>query len=145
MNTLFKMLIIFLGLSLLAPFFMILSGYEFGSVSYWRNHGYFLLVLLTFFPRLTLLFSSIPFGGFFWWIGWLFAPRILVAVLATLGYWQTNPFLVTVAWFVAWGGESTEKYFVRRRVVFHKTSHKMGTTNKALKDDDVIDVEAHDC
>ena len=38
-------------------------GLPFGSGNYWDLHGVFLLGFLTFFPRLALLFSSIPFGG----------------------------------------------------------------------------------
>lgn len=47
-----------------------------------------------------------------WWVAWLFAPRFLVAFLATIGYWQTNPVLVMIAWFVAFSGETSEKTFV---------------------------------
>ncbi len=90
-------------------------GVEFGRFNYWDIHGPFLLVFLTFFPRLTLLFSSIPFGGLFWWLGFIFCPRYLVASLATLNYWHSNPILVTVAWFVALGGETSEKYVIQRQ------------------------------
>jgi len=62
-----------------------------------------------FFPRLTLLFSSVAFGGLFWWLGFIFAPRLLVAILATTAYWQTNTVLVVLTWIWAVGGESAEK------------------------------------
>jgi hypothetical protein len=65
-----------------------------------------------FFPRLTLLFSSVPFGGLLWWLGWIFAPRLLVAILATTNYWQTNTVLCVLAWFWALSGESIEKTIV---------------------------------
>jgi len=102
--------------------------------NYWNYHGAFLLVFLTLFPRLTLLFSSIPFGGFFWWLGFVFCPRYLVALLATFNYWNANPFLVTLAWFVVIGGEGTEKYYIRRQVYY--------SSGNQLRDDDVIDVKA---
>jgi hypothetical protein len=89
---------------------------EFGTVSYWSRHGVLLLFFLSMFPRLTLLLSSIPFGGLWWWLGFIFVPRYLIAMLATINYGFTNPLLVTVAWVFALAGESTEKYVVQRRV-----------------------------
>ena len=88
---------------------------EFGKLDFWQRHGLFFLAAITFFPRLTLLFSSIPFGGILWWISFVFCPRILVGVLATVTYWHTNPLLVLVAWLVALSGETTEKYVVHQR------------------------------
>lgn len=82
---------------------------QFGATDFFQKHGIFFLVFITFFPRLTLLFSSVPFGGFFWWLGFFFMPRLLVAILATMAYGHTNPFLVGVAWFIALTGEILEK------------------------------------
>lgn len=90
-----------------------------GEVNYWESRGIFFLFFITLFPRLTLLFSSVAFGGLFWWLGFFFAPRILVAVLATLAYWQTNPVLVTMAWLIALGGETNEKFWATR-VYIHR-------------------------
>jgi hypothetical protein len=132
-----------------------LGKIQFGLVNYWNKHGVFLLIFLTIFPRLTLLFSSIPFGGFFWWMGLLFVPRVLVAILATLGYFKTNPFLVTMSWLIALGGEFFEKYGLgRNRSRFHFQIFQMGshsrssdsydsTTSNAttLKHDNVIEAE----
>ena len=78
-------------------------------MDFWSNHGVLFILFMFFFPRLTLLFSSVPFGGLFWWLGFIFAPRLLVAVLATTAYWQTNPILVTLTWFWALSGETFEK------------------------------------
>lgn len=45
----------------------------------------------------------------------MITPRFLIAYLATVAYWQTNPILVVIAWLVALGGESSEKTaFIRR-------------------------------
>ncbi len=88
---------------------------KFGIENYWDNHGVWFLIFITMFPRLTLLFSSVPFGGFFWWLGFFFAPRILVAILATVSYWEQNPVLVVISWLMAIGGESGEKVVVRNR------------------------------
>jgi hypothetical protein len=41
---------------------------------------------------------------------------------------------VTIAWFIAISGESTEKYYIKRRVYYKKTRRPI--------DEDVIDVEA---
>ncbi len=83
--------------------------------NFWHAHGLLFLVFITLFPRLTLLFSSVATGGWLWWLGWLAAPRLLVAILATTAYWHTNPVLVVIAWFVAFSGESAEKATVLRR------------------------------
>jgi hypothetical protein len=82
---------------------------EAGTTDFFEKHNFLFLVFIAFFPRLTLLFSSVPFGGFFWWLGFFFMPRLLVAVLATVAYGHTNPLLVGVAWFVALTGEVMEK------------------------------------
>ena len=87
-------------------------GMEFGRTDFWSHHGILFLVLIAFFPRLTLIFSDVATGGIFWWLGWFFAPRILVAALATVTYWNQNPLLVGAAWVVALGGESSEKFAV---------------------------------
>ena len=78
-------------------------------MNFWDVHGLLFLICMFFFPRLTLLFSSVPIGGIFWWLGWVFAPRLLVAILATTAYWHTNMILVIMTWFWALGGESAEK------------------------------------
>jgi hypothetical protein len=91
-------------------------GITFGNQDYWDVHGLWFLVFITAFPRLTMLFSSVASGGILWWLSWLFAPRLLAAFLATVAYWNTNKALVVIAWLVAWGGESGEKYVVTRQV-----------------------------
>ncbi|MGH8307014.1 MAG: hypothetical protein ACRER0_01940 [Gammaproteobacteria bacterium] len=84
--------------------------------SFWLHHGLWFIVFMCFFPRLTLLFSSVPFGGLFWWLGWIFTPRLLVAILATYNYGHTNLVLVVLAWIWAFAGEGTEKTVVVRTV-----------------------------
>jgi len=85
-------------------------GMQFGTVNYWDKRGIFFLFFITIFPRLTLLFSSVATGGFVWWLGFVFAPRILVASLATVAYFHTNPVLVVISWMIAVGGEVFEKW-----------------------------------
>ncbi len=101
---------------------------------FWDHHGIFFLIFITFFPRLTLLFSSVPFGGLFWWFGFVIAPRILVAILATVTYFSSNPVLVIIAWVVALSGESGEKYYVKNRVRTSGFTRRGPATNA-----DVID------
>ena len=52
----------------------------------------------------------------FFWLGWFFAPRVTVAVLATSVYWNTNLLLCVVTWFWALGGEGTEKRVMKKRI-----------------------------
>lgn len=82
--------------------------------SFWLHHGLWFILFMCFFPRLTLLFSSVPFGGLLWWLGWIFAPRLLVAILATYNYGHTNLILCVLAWIWALAGEGTEKTVVVR-------------------------------
>lgn len=87
---------------------------EFGNVDFFKKHGFFFLFFITLFPRLTLLISSVSTGGFLWWLGFIFCPRILVATLATVSYFNTNPLLVVISWIVAIGGETFEKWGLGR-------------------------------
>lgn len=123
--------------------------FPFGQTNFFEKHGFFFLFFITFFPRLTLLFSSVASGGFLWWLSWLFFPRVLVATLATFAYFQTNPILVTISWLVAFGGESFEKRtLTRSRVVVRNFNDLRGfrgrpqhNQNKNINNGDVIDVE----
>ena len=83
-------------------------------MNFWDVHGILFIVFMFFFPRLTLLFSSVMFGGILWWLGWLFAPRLLVAILATTAYWHTNTVLVVFTWIWTVGLESGEKTVIHR-------------------------------
>src|ERR1035437_9053 len=59
-------------------------------VNFWDVHGLGFVICMFFFPRLTLFFATV-WGGFLWWLGLIFVPRLMVAILATLTYWTTNP------------------------------------------------------
>ena len=78
--------------------------------NFWTYHTIFLLLGFTFFPRLSLLFCNIP-GSFFFWLGWLILPRIVIAFNATIYYFDSNPILVILSWIIALGGESAEKKY----------------------------------
>eukprot|EP01006_Ploeotia_vitrea_P059896 TRINITY_DN74967_c0_g1_i1.p1 TRINITY_DN74967_c0_g1~~TRINITY_DN74967_c0_g1_i1.p1 ORF type:complete len:108 (+),score=4.22 TRINITY_DN74967_c0_g1_i1:45-326(+) len=82
--------------------------HELVFVDFWTVHGCWFILFMFFFPRLTLLFAC-TWGGFFWWVGLIFVPRLMVAILATTAYWHTNTFLVVLAWFWALGLERKEK------------------------------------
>jgi len=86
-------------------------------INFWDAHGWFFILFLALFPRLTMLFTGICFavGGPLFWIGWILAPRLTVAILATCTYWDTNPVLCVFTWLWAIGGEGGEKK------VCHKT------------------------
>ncbi len=84
-------------------------------MNFWQVHGWIFVVCMFFFPRLTLFFGGIASGGLWWWIGFIFAPRLLVAILATTAYWHTNTVLVIITWFWAISGEGTEKKVISNR------------------------------
>ena len=124
---------------------------DFGTINFWDRHNIFFLIFIAIFPRLTLLFSSVAFGGFVWWLGFFFCPRILIASLATVAYFQTNPILVVMSWLIAIGGEVFEKWGIgkgRFRVqTFHSRSGPFPSPDQEVKshtvlgDGDVIEAE----
>ena len=121
MKTLFKIIIIFLVISVASTVLYNYTDIDFGKIDFFSKHGWIFLFSIAVFPRLTLFVSgfivgSIEFGGLLWWLGFFFAPRILVATLATVAYWRTNPLLVVFAWLIALGGESSEKLVLTRRM-----------------------------
>ncbi|MFA6236672.1 MAG: hypothetical protein WC635_05030 [Bacteriovorax sp.] len=135
MKSIFKIIIIFLVLSMATTILYNFTDLSFGNIDFFTKHGWFFLFSVALFPRLTLLVSglfvgSIEFGGFIWWLGFLFAPRVLVAALATVTYWHTNPILVVIAWLIALGGESSEKFAISRKIrtTPHKYNRFEGTT-----------------
>lgn len=143
-----QLLVLFLAITGAASLLVSSGNVEFGKIDYWNNHGVFLLFFLTLFPRLTLFCSSIPFGGLLWWLGFFFAPRLLVACLATAAYWQTNPFLVVVAWFIAISGESAEKWGFNQRFHVNIGGRSFGNASSQQRprphstvNDNVVDAE----
>jgi hypothetical protein len=88
-------------------------------MNFWEIHSIIFVIFLFFFPRLTMLLTGICFAwsGILFWLGWLFAPRLTVAILATTVYWHTNPVMCIFAWGWAFAGEWFEKdrtvYFTR--------------------------------
>ena len=88
--------------------------------NFWSHHSIFLLIGLTFFPRVSLLlFCNIPYDFLltnkililFHWLGWFFLPRIVISIYATIYYLDTNIILVFLSWFIALSGESAEKSY----------------------------------
>ncbi len=126
---------------------------EFGQVNFFQKHGVFFLFFITLLPRVTLLLSSVATGGFLWWLGFFFCPRILVASLATVAYFHTNPVLVTFSWIIALGGETMEKAGLgngKRRFVFRTYRHGQSPADPGpsapprhttLGNEDVIEAE----
>lgn len=121
MKTLFKIALIFLAITGAMTLLYNYTDVQLGTIDYFNKHGWIFLFSVALFPRFTLLVSgllvgSIEFGGILWWLGFFFAPRILVACLATVAYWNTNPILVIVSWLIALGGESSEKFVITNRI-----------------------------
>ncbi len=126
LRTFLRAVLVFFAVTGAIVVFQTLFGLSpgFGTVDYWSMHGILFLIAISLFPRLTLLFSNVASGGLFWWLGWFFAPRLLVAFLATISYWRTNPILVIISWLIALGGESSEKYTVLRSSRFGSPTRK---------------------
>ena len=78
---------------------------------FWDVHGWLFVLCMCFFPRLTMLFGTAATAGFgvLGWLGWIFMPRLTVAIIATGLYWDSNPVLIVFTWVWALGGESAEK------------------------------------
>lgn len=77
------------------------------TMDFFDQHTVIALIGLALLPRITLLVASFATGGLLWWLGWVFTPHILVAILS-LRYWDTNPVLVVIAWIFALLGTSGE-------------------------------------
>lgn len=122
---------------------------NFGTTDFFQKHGFLFLIFITIFPRLTLIFSSVATGGFVWWLAFFFCPRVLVATLATVTYFHTNPVLVVISWLVALGGEVAEKWGIggrRNRFVFrtYNTSspfEQQAAPKNEIQNGDVIEAE----
>ena len=84
------------------------------DINFWDIHGWGFIFCMFLFPRLTMLFATV-WGGFWWWFGWLLAPRLTVAILATMYFGSSNIVLVVFTWIWAFGGESSEKSYVRKK------------------------------
>lgn len=146
----FKAVAVFFILLVATSVMMDTLNTEFGQVNFFQKHGFFFLIFITIFPRLTLLFSSVATGGFFWWVGFIICPRILVASLATVSYFHTNPILVVMSWIIALGGETAEKMGIgggKKRFVFRTFStgpghyQEPGHERPVIQDGDVIEAE----
>jgi len=83
-------------------------------MDFWDIHGILFCICIFCFPRLTMLFAT-TWGGLLWWLGLIFAPRITVAILGTIYYWDTNPILIVFVWFWAICLEATEKKQLKRK------------------------------
>ncbi|MDO8676741.1 MAG: hypothetical protein Q7K16_03815 [Candidatus Azambacteria bacterium] len=86
-------------------------------MDFWQVHGWLFLILITLFPRLMMLLAVTTPFGWLAWLGWIFTPSLLVAILATTYYWHTNPVLCVIAWLFAFGkfGETSHTVNSRRQ------------------------------
>ena len=83
---------------------------------FFTHHSFFQLLGWVMFPRLMFWFFSVITGGFWFWVGVFFVPRIMVAFWATTYYWDTNPALCVIAWIIALTGESAEKSVGKKKI-----------------------------
>jgi len=84
-------------------------------MNFWDTHSILFIICMMFFPRLTMLFGTAFGGGFLYWLGWVFAPRLTVAIIATMLYADTNIVLIVFTWLWALGGETAEKSLVKSK------------------------------
>ena len=95
-------------------------------MDFWSVHGVWFIVFMFLFPRLTMLFMGICFMPFahpvLFFFGWLLTPRLVIAILATSVYWDTNPVLCVLAWMNAFfvGNASNEVTADRARNSRHR-------------------------
>ena len=132
-----RFILIFISLILAVAALTYLQTIELKHLDFFKEHGKYSIMLLaglTLFPRLTLILSSIPSGGLFWWLALIFCPRYLIAILATFNYFYENPLLVTMSWFLAIGGESSEKYFIHRQYRFRTYGPSRNDEDHRIKD-----------
>jgi uncharacterized protein YqcC (DUF446 family) len=61
-----------------------------------------------------MLFATAHPVGLLQWLGWLFVPRFVAAILATSYFWDTNPVLCILTWLVALGRGSASAETARR-------------------------------
>lgn len=136
---------LFVVLTILSGLMVTMFNVEFGTANFFDHHGIFFLIFIALVPRLTLLFSSVPFGGLLWWAGFFFCPRFLVASLATVNYFKSNPVLVILAWLIAIGGETWEKYTIgKRRVVVNLKGFDTGVNWPRESDTQTVNKKVHD-
>lgn len=85
------------------------------AVSVMTHHGVWFLIFIALFPRLTMLFTGIcsAIGGPLFWLGWVFFPHIMVAFIATSMYWNTDPFICVISWFIAISGTFSERTVIK--------------------------------
>lgn len=95
------------------------------SKGFWKAYpqleGVFICIMLAVFPRLSLAYLTLVTGTFvitiLGLICWVIFPHILVAIIATDLFWETDPILVIFAWFIAFSCEVVEKTVIRRRYI----------------------------
>lgn len=75
--------------------------------NFFDHHSVICGICLVFFPRTTLLIGSFASGGLLWWLGWLFTPYFLIAIMS-IPFWDSNPALCVFAWILAFVGTATE-------------------------------------
>ena len=80
-------------------------------MDFWEVHGFWFIFFMFLFPRITMMCTGIFLGWMspLFFFGWLLLPRLTVAIIASMLYFNSNPVLCVFTWFWALGGECTEK------------------------------------
>lgn len=103
-------------------------------MDFFEKYSLLTLLGLAFFPRITM-FILLPWSGVFYVLGWIFAPHVVVAVLA-LNYWETNPLLVVGAWCFAVIGTAFEIWIFRDERAQDRKRQRQAATASALREMD---------
>ena len=72
------------------------------------DNAVWVLLGCALFPRITMFLIIDPFTSVLSILGFVFLPHLMVAVLATTMYWDTDPLLCVLSWLLALGGSSGE-------------------------------------
>jgi len=92
-------------------------------IDFWIAHGWWFILFMFFFPRLTMMFGTAVCwaGGPLFWFGWIFLPRLTVAIIATGTYWDSNPVLVVFTWLWALSSGGAHSSTAKKYRVKHDT------------------------
>lgn len=101
-------------------------------MNFFESYSLLTLLGLAFFPRITM-FILLPWSGVFYVLGWIFAPHVVVAVLA-LPYWESNPLLVIGAWCFAVLGTAFEVFVFRSERKEDRQRQRNEATEAALRE-----------
>ena len=71
-------------------------------MDFWNDHSIFFFLALIFIPRLSMVyFGMIAQSSVGAIAGWIFVPRITMAIVFSGMYYDNNPTLIVFFWIIA--------------------------------------------